>query len=157
MSENFGSDRMWGLKELAPPDPVSWLPQAPGWWVVLALVLVGLVWLGLWQRRRLAREQYRREALARLAALESEGVAELPRVLRATALTAYPREEVASLRGLAWVSWLNRNGGRFEEADAALLDGLPYDAALAAGLAPETSRRLLAGGRAFVRRHRART
>jgi len=39
MANEFGSDRMWGLKELPPPDPVSWSPQSSGWLFVAALVL----------------------------------------------------------------------------------------------------------------------
>lgn len=154
----FGGDRMWGLKEMAMPEPISWFPATPGWLVLLAIALMLLGWLG-WRRvRAWRRERYRREALARIDALRAapDRLAELPIVLRATALTAFPREEVASLRGSAWVSWLNENGGRFEPADAECLDRLPYDGRTAASLAPEASARLLAASRAWVKGHHAR-
>jgi hypothetical protein len=38
-AEIFGSDRMWGLKELPLPDPVSWWPQTPGWYLLGTLFL----------------------------------------------------------------------------------------------------------------------
>ena len=42
-AEIFGSDRMWGLKELDLPEPVSWWPQTPGWYVLAALLVVGVL------------------------------------------------------------------------------------------------------------------
>ncbi len=154
----FGSDRMWGLKELPLPEPASWLPATPGWLVVGAIVLAIVGWLA-WRRwRAWQRERYRREALARIEAMRGAvgALAELPLVLRTTALAAFPRDEVASLRGDDWVTWLNRNGARFEPADAEWLDCLPYDASAADRLPADMAARLLEASRAWVRSHRAR-
>ena len=41
-AELFGSDRMWGLKELPLPEPVSWWPQTTGWYVLGSLIFLGL-------------------------------------------------------------------------------------------------------------------
>lgn len=157
MANEFGSDRMWGLKELPLPEPVSWLPAAPGWWVVgalLGVVLAGLVWARV---RAYRRQRYRRVALARIDSMREDAavVGELPLVLRATALAAYPRDEVASLRGAAWVTWLNEHGGHFEPADAECLDRLPYDPQATHRLPPATTSRLLSTSRAWVKGHRA--
>lgn len=154
----FGSDRMWGLKELPLPEPVSWLPATPGWLAVGAVVVALVGWL-LWRRvRAWQRERYRREALARIDAMRSGSapLRELPTVLRATALAAFPRAEVASLRGSAWIAWLNENGARFEPDDDARLDGLPYEPEAAERLPPEVAARLLRVSRAWVRGHSAR-
>jgi len=148
---------MWGLKELAPPEPVSWLPATPGWLLVGAVLLALFAWL-VWRRARAwQRGRYRREALARLDRMRAsaESLAGLPGLLRATALTAFPRAEVASLRGRAWVDWLNAHGGRFGPDDAECLDRLPYDPAVAPGLPPELASRLLDSSRAWLREHRA--
>jgi len=149
---------MWGLKELPLPEPVSWMPSAPGWWVVGALLLAVVAWLGWrgWRARQRAR--YRRDALARLDAMGDapEALAELPLVLRATALAAFPRDEVAGLRGRAWVAWLNGHGGRFEPADADRLDALPYDPRVAGELPRDAAARLIAASRAWVKGHDAR-
>ena len=153
----FAGDRMWGLKELPWPEPVSWLPVTWGWLLLLALALaIGgwLLWRGL--RARL-RERYRRDALARVEAMRREpgALADLPWVLRATALAAFSRREVASLRGGDWVSWLNQNGARFEPADAEWLDRLPYEARIADRVPSELAVRLLDASRDFLRSHRA--
>ena len=65
-TEIFGSDRMWGLKELPLPDPISWWPQTPGWYVLGGLAVAGLCYLmwRLWMRYQ--HNAYRREGLARL-------------------------------------------------------------------------------------------
>jgi LPXTG-motif cell wall-anchored protein len=149
---------MWGLKELPLPEPISWLPATPAWLLVGALLLALFGWLAWRRQRSWQRAQYRREALARIAAMRggSGALAELPLVLRATALAAYPREEVASLRGAAWLEWLNENGGRFEPGDEARLDQLPYQPGAAAALEPEIAARLVDASHSFVRGHRAR-
>lgn len=123
--DEFGAERMWGLKELTMPDAVSVLPLAPGWYALMALVGLFALYVGwrVWQRWR--RNAYRREALARL---DAEGPAGLPFVLRRAALMGFARYDVASLRGSAWIGWLNRTGRDhlFEAGDAALLDTLAY-------------------------------
>lgn len=154
LATEFGSDRMWGLKELPLPEPVSWLPATSGWWLLAALALAIAGGWGLRGYRAWQGQGYRRRALARLSALGS--LAELPRVLRTTALAAYPREEVAALRGRAWIAWLNENGGRFEVDDAEWLDRLPYDPGAPGRLPPQATLRLLNASRAWVRSHRAR-
>jgi hypothetical protein len=86
-----------------------------------------------WQRNR-----YRREALAALARIEAaietgtaggiarnETLPALAELLKRTALTACPREQVAALTGPAWFAFLDQTGG------TAFSDGL--GAALAQG------------------------
>lgn len=154
----FGSNRMWGLKELPLPEPVSWFPATAGWLVVGAVLLAILGGLAWWRWRAWQREQYRRDALTRIDAMRGadEALARLPLVLRSTALAAFPREEVAGLRGGAWVAWLNENGGRFDPADAKRLDLLPYDPCAVSDLTPDVAARLLDASRAWVKGHHAR-
>ena len=154
----FGSNRMWGLKELPLPEPVSWFPATAGWLFVGAVLLAILGGLAWWRWRAWQRERYRRDALARIDAMRgaAKALALLPLVLRSTALAAFPREEVASLRGRAWVAWLNENGGRFDPADAERLDLLPYDQRVANDLEPDVAARLVDASRAWVKGHHAR-
>ena len=155
----FGSNRMWGLKELPLPEPISWFPATAGWLVVGAVLLAILAGLAWWRWRAWRRERYRRDALVRIDAMRGGAggaLVELPLVLRSTALAAFPREEVAGLRGGAWVAWLNENGGRFDPADAESLDLLPYDPRAAGHLTSDVAARLVDASRAWVKGHRAR-
>ena len=87
---------------------------------------------------------------------ERNALRELPLVLRTTALAAFPRGEVASLTGEAWIAWLNQNGGHFEPGAASLLDRLPYDPEAATEVSVEVATGLLGASRAWVEGHRAR-
>ena len=119
------------LNRLVPPTepaPVSLFPETNGWYVVALVLLVGicgLVWALV--KRHLA-NAYRREAVAALslAGRDPEGIA---KVIRQTALVAFPRDEVAGLFGDDWLAFLDRTcGGRpFENAAGRELVQGPYD------------------------------
>ena len=127
-------------------DPVAGLidiplPQAVGLWpatwparIAIIVLLAGVV-AALWQfvhHRRANR--YRREALAELARVASDGakptemLAQLSMLLRRTALAAFPREQVAHLTGAAWLAFLDRtsSGLQFTEGEGHLFASGPY-------------------------------
>jgi len=120
--EEFGNPWMTNLVQPAAPEAVPWWPPAPGWYVLGAVILVGLAWLGWAVFRRWRANAYRREALQLVGTIvETGAAAELPEVLKRTALSAYPRADVASLSGDAWLGVLDgtlgttdftRGGGR---------------------------------------------
>jgi len=100
------------LQQLAPlrePPAISWWPPAPGWWLVATMVLVGLAVsaLLLWRRHR--HNRYRRLAKAQLQTLTAQGeltVANLNRLIKATALRVWPAAQVANLHGSEWQAFL---------------------------------------------------
>ena len=111
-------DLLERMHDLAMPEAVSWLPQTDGWWVLLAWLL-GLALLAVrkWVIHRQA-NRYRREALASLETLrrsaaqdDAQAAARVAELVKRTALSAYPRSEVASLYGQAWAEFLVRTAG----------------------------------------------
>ncbi len=126
-----------GLHEILVPDPVRWLPQTVGWYALLGLVLLALAWWGYGRLRHFTANRYRRLALTELAALEQELQArgqrlqvlrKIPVLLKRTALSAFPRIEVAGLSGERWLSFLDHTtGGKdFAEGPGRLLRDLAY-------------------------------
>lgn len=128
------------LHDIVVPAPTPWWPPAPGWyWVMglLALLTAVLLWRAIvyWQRNR-----YRREALAELARIETAAqtagpgenstntaLPALAELLKRTALTAYPRAQVAALTGPAWFAFLDATGGtRFSAGAGAALAQANY-------------------------------
>jgi Domain of unknown function (DUF4381) len=107
------------LFDIVTPPPVPWWPPAPGWFVIGGVVVVLAVWIAwhAWQRWTAA--AYRRAALAEWRQLKSRAsdpkrreaaLGQLPALVKRTALAAFPREDVTSLSGKAWLRFLDRTG-----------------------------------------------
>ena len=100
------------LEQLAPlraPQPVGWWPLAPGWWLLLALSIAGLMLIARWAWHKWQGNRYRRLALQNLDHLTSSGAPTLEQLnvlLKATALQCWPREQVAALHGRDWLRQL---------------------------------------------------
>lgn len=153
-AEIFGSDRMWGLKELPLPELVSWMPQTFGWVVVAVIALAVAGWFA-WRRwQAYQADQYRRDALARLLLMTADDMQFLPELLRLAALSAGPRQDVASLRGANWMNWLNARVDKplFDEADSITLDALVYSNT---SISAQKAQHLLDASEIWLRGHRA--
>ncbi|MEM6578082.1 MAG: DUF4381 domain-containing protein [Pseudomonadota bacterium] len=155
MSDETTSDSPTNLvdlmAELIPPPepaPISLVPQTLGW-PVLVLLLAGLTTIVLRRIIQARRAEAYRDAA--LAALDAAGTAPdtVARVLRQTALTAFPRAQVASLHGTDWLTFLEKTGGRADLHDAGgeALITLPYSDATAL---PDASLELV---RHWIRHH----
>jgi hypothetical protein len=95
------------LRDLALPPEVSYWPPAPGWWIVVAASLATLAILTAMAVHHHRRNAYRREALRLLDGVQPT---ELSALLKRAALARWPRAEVASLSGAAWLAFLDRTG-----------------------------------------------
>jgi hypothetical protein len=124
------------LHEIALPQPVSYVPQTIGWLVAAILLLLLAAW-GRYRWRRYRRaNKYRVLALSRLSELEGElltagrrrALVNIPQLVKRVALQAYPREDIASLNGEAWLEFLGSNYRRkdFTDGPGRLLPILAY-------------------------------
>ncbi len=124
------ADSLQRLHDIVAAPPVPLWPPAPGWYLLFCLLFLSLIFLLVRAVIRYRRNAYRRAALAELrqAASDNEPLPLIAQLLKRTALTAYGREQVASLSGETWVAWLVKTGGRDVPAAvaAALTQGL-YD------------------------------
>ena len=130
-----------GLHDIVVPEAVAWVPQTAGWYLlgvgVLAIVARGLYALF----RHHQANRYRRTALDQLAAIEARvsasdpepaergrALADLPALLKRTALGAGARRDIASLTGDAWLAYLDRayGGTGFSDGPGRLLPTLAY-------------------------------
>lgn len=124
-----------GLRDIHLPDPVSWWPFAPGWWLLL---IIGAV-LGYLLARRLRLTRVRRAARRALRTIAGEFqrhrdskklVRELSTLLRRVCLTYHPRRDVAHLTGAAWLDVLRRTApdeAAFSDAVGVALAEGPYN------------------------------
>ena len=104
------------LRDLHLPDPVSWWPLAPGWWLLLLLFAASLVWGLVVLYRRWQANAPRRFALRELARFEAEYLEhrnpvmlgrQLSGLLRRGMLAYAPRRQIAGLTGEDWLQWLD--------------------------------------------------
>jgi len=98
------------LRDIVTPPLVPWWPPAPGWWFLLAALSVITVVVAVHRWRRWRANAYRRAALRAIRGAGS--AASVAEILKRVVLVAYPRTQVASLTGSAWVNWLAATGGR---------------------------------------------
>ncbi|MBF0177617.1 MAG: DUF4381 domain-containing protein [Magnetococcales bacterium] len=151
------SDPLAGLQGLHTPPPIPLWPPAPGWWLLLGLLLLTGVatwgWLA-WQRKK--RQDPQRAALVELAAIEAQfrnngdatalavGISAL---LKRCAMIRHARQEVASLSGESWLQFLDTTGHctAFTRGAGRVLATAPYQPGVAVDPEP-----LLAAARAWV-------
>lgn len=120
------------LRDIHLPAPVSWWPPAPGWWGVLALLLLlGALAYVFYSRRR--RNRWRRSALSELEGLRDAAPEQMLRglsvLLRRVAISRFPRRDVAALTGEAWLVFLDRilgDGTEFQSGVGRVLISGPY-------------------------------
>lgn len=110
------------LKELGLPAPVSYAPQTWGWWVLLAVLVLAAVLIGVRRYRQWRRDQYRREALVRLAQLRERSddlnaLRELPELLKRVAISMPASTSVAALSEEDWQRFLQQHSKKPLPAD----------------------------------------
>jgi hypothetical protein len=104
------------LRDIHIPAAVSWWPPAPGWWLLLIVAVASLAAALFWLRNYRRKNRYRRLALQHLQTLRGQWQQQrddnaltqaINRLLKQTALAAYPRQRVAALTGADWLLFLD--------------------------------------------------
>ncbi|MFK7864056.1 MAG: DUF4381 domain-containing protein [Pseudohongiellaceae bacterium] len=125
------------LADIHLPEPVSFWPPAPGWWVLALLLLIAAIWLIRKVRTRTVLKRIKSQAISELtacyerysnsssqepASLKLRYVNEANGVLKRVALVHFSDNAVAGLGGSEWVNFIRANG------NASLLDEAIADA-----------------------------
>jgi hypothetical protein len=106
-------DPLANLQPLRDPALISWWPLAPGWWILIALLIVVLCGAGWLLYRRWQGNAYRRQALRQLHELKDADLnghahaAQINALLKSVAIQAYDSRQVASASGSDWRTFLN--------------------------------------------------
>lgn len=146
------------LNDIVMPAAVPWWPPAPGWYVLAMIVLLLVSWLGLRAIRHWNGNRYRREALRELQRIRSatQAAPELPVLLKRTALSAWPRTEVAALSSADWHRFLDQSASmaRFCSGQGETLDRLSYAASGRHGLSEADLNAVFEAAETWLRKHR---
>ncbi len=132
-------DLLSQLRDIHTAAPVPWWPPAPGWWVLAALLLVLLVWLGRIALARYRVHQRRRQMLGWVDQLNvnidpgrepQAYLSTLNRIFKLVALRAFPDQHCAVLNGQEWTDFLTE---KMQQTPSVELLGVlasgPYDPA----------------------------
>ncbi|GGA79986.1 hypothetical protein GCM10011369_22490 [Neiella marina] len=98
------------LKDIVIAAPVSWWPLAPGWWLLIGLLLLLSVWFGrkLWLRQRA--KQFANQALSRIQQWQQAPAdvtaSQVNELLKVVACHYGEAEQLAKLSGYPWYQWL---------------------------------------------------
>ncbi|MDM9620873.1 DUF4381 domain-containing protein [Rhizobium sp. S96] len=149
------------LKDIAVPQPVSWMPQTWGWGALAAITIAALLLCAALFYRRWRRNAYRREALRLLDEIaddfrspqtREQAITRLGELLKRTALAAWPRQTIAAASGNDWVSFVSAHqGGEIGTSLKSYLDDLEYHAPTALNV--EAGDNLLRDARHWIERH----
>jgi hypothetical protein len=156
--------QMTGLRDAAVPPAVPWWPPAAGWYVVLALLVLAVVFAVRGSVRRWRASAYRRAALAELTAIEGRtadragAIREINALLKRVRLSETSRTAVAALSGAAWTRDLSQtaHGRALASATRLLEDVYGPDAGLAA-VSDADFLAIVRGARAWITTHHAGT
>lgn len=128
------------LRDIHLPEGISWWPPAPGWWLVL-LLMVALIACGFYVYRYRQQRLVHRAAQAELEKIRLSYAAtndaqrlvkSLSIWLRRVCLSLYPRIDVAGLTGKEWLDFLDqafinkKQTARFSTGNASGLASAPY-------------------------------
>lgn len=152
------------LNDIVMPAPVSWWPLASGWYVLIGLILISLVWFSYRFMRHWTNNRYRRAALFELQSLEvgiskpgerDTNLRKIPVLLKRTALSVYPREQVASLSGQDWFQFLNSTVKHpsFSEATSSTLNTISYSTGELGKVDPQATKALIDACRSWLKNH----
>jgi len=127
------------LRDIHLPEPISWWPPAPGWWLLAAILILFTAAIFLTQKWR-NKNRLKKNTLKRLDAIyaqydcdadTSKLVQSLSILLRRSCISYYPRCESASATGKNWLHHLDTltNDKGFAQGVGSILATAPYKSA----------------------------
>jgi hypothetical protein len=126
-----------GLIEIALPQAIRYTPQTIGWLILFGLILILFIWIVYRRYQYRKANRYRRWALEKLQDIErilrqnlglEKALAEIPVLVKQTALHCFPREKIASLSGENWLRFLDAScgGTDFTDGPGQILEQTAY-------------------------------
>jgi len=102
------------LRDIHLPEPISWWPLAPGWWILIITGCLLSGWLISILYRRYSAKLYRRQAQKQLKALKLESNSQqqlrgLFELLKQTANSAYPNLQPGSQSIMEFIRFMQRS------------------------------------------------
>ena len=109
-------DPLAQLQDIHTPAEIGLWPPAWGWWLLLVIIIVSISALVFFIKRKKSRNAYRALAVTELNSTQSkynneqnsEYLQAVSIILRRTALSGFDTHFQASLKGIEWLQWLDK-------------------------------------------------
>lgn len=113
------------LKDVHLPAEVSWWPLAIGWWILIALFIVILIFIAVQKHLKAKKFRLSRLAVSELKIIENSNekdwLIQLEVLLKRASLAHFPKAKVASLTQDSWISFLQTTGENIWDDQSLLL------------------------------------
>ena len=134
------NEQTLNLRDIHLPEPISWWPLAPGWWILFACVIFMILILFI-ARKIYRHRQLKRDITAELEKIKqqfektqnkSQLAKSLSILLRRANITYNPDSNIAGLTGEDWLAWLDHTlrksaaGISFQSDKGKILLSAPY-------------------------------
>ena len=128
------------LRDIHLPEPISWWPIAPGWWIIFASLFLLIVVIFIAKRMYISK-QLKRDIKAELKNIkqqfqQTQNKPQLAKalsvLLRRASMSYYPKTDIAGLTGDHWLSYLDESnanasaGNNFQSDTGKVLLSAPY-------------------------------
>ena len=125
------------LKDIHMPDAIGLWPLAPGWWVVIIVTSIALVFTSYLLFKFYRSTDYKRVSKKQLSLINEQAMNDtdyikaLNILLKQTALAVNSREKIARLSANAWLEFLDKHveNKAFSQGIGQVLGQGPYQAA----------------------------
>lgn len=155
------------LNDIVLPAAADWWPLAPGCYLLSGILLIAIACFGYRSIKQWLDNRYRRAALKELSLLTADiqnqltrdfSLRQIPALLKRTALSAYPRSQVASLSGTDWHVFLNSTlrNPLFTESVTLTLDKISYTCGDLTEIDSQAVTALLHASRQWLKHHQTR-
>jgi hypothetical protein len=112
MNKTIAEASLDNLHDIMVPEAVGFFPPAPGWIIVLLLLLALLFHFAVHKYKHYKKSQYRREALKELVVYKKNTKASAIALLllaKRVGITMYGRKEVAKFTGDSWWDFMEQH------------------------------------------------
>ena len=97
------------LKDIRTPTAIELWPPAYGWWILVALVVIGIFLLTIWLIKTRKIRRAKRQTLQALQQIDSsnlDSVSQLNQLLKRVAIVYFPNVAIQKLYGNQWAEFL---------------------------------------------------
>jgi len=117
------NEQTLNLRDIHLPEPISWWPLAPGWWLLLvsallilcALYLVIKIYRSRQLKRDITTELERIKQQFQQTQNKSQLAKSLSILLRRASISYYPKTNIAGLTGKHWLAYLDKTNIKLSE------------------------------------------